>query len=802
MNDLKFAWRQLLKRPGFTAAAALTLALGIGANTAIFSVIYGSWLRPLPFPDADRLAVIGEEQRGRMLPLAPGNYLDLDAESRRFEAIAAYTPRALNLSHEAEAGEAEAGRIEAVAVTPDFFDVLGLGPRLGRGFTSGDGAEGAPDVVVLSYRLWRDRFGADPGIIGQTIRIEAVPHTVVGVTPREFYVRRNPYVLGEPQVFVPLGFSARQRQVRGGRWIFAIGRLAADAHLEVARQELVTLFDGIKEQHPEMPQDVSVTVRSFREVLVGRDHAALLMLGGAAALVLLVAFVNVVNLLLARGQTRTRELAVRSALGARRVRLARTFLSEGVMLAVLGGSIGVVTAFWGVDLLLALYGGSLPRASQIAVRGEALGFALVLAVATGILMGLVPAWFVDPARLTESLKATGYGGVGHRSRLRGALVVVEIAMTAVLVAGAGLLIQSFWRLSRVESGVNPENALVFQVSLPRARYQGPAAVTGFYRSLLDELAQLPGVREVGAIDREMFTGGYNLSTLHAAGGPDREARYVEYRQVTPGFFAAAGIPLLSGRLFEPAGGESGGAVLISRELARQLFPDRDPVGQRLDLDWQQLTDPEIIGVVGDVRELGPTREPPPRFYWPYTAGYTSLSMSLLLRTDVAPLSLVPRVRELVARMDTDVPVFEIATLEDMVAATVEGRQLALSLVALFAVSALLLAAVGVYGVTAHMVASRTREVGIRLALGAESGNVLRLVLRRGLGLSVAGALIGLVGAVALGRVIRSLLWEVSPADPITLAAVLVVLPACALLATFIPAWRASRIDPMEALRHG
>ncbi len=798
MSDLKFAWRQLLKRPGFTAAAALTLALGIGANIAIFSVIYGSWLRPLPFPDTDHLAMVGEERRGGMLPLAPANYLDLDAGSRRFGGMAAYTTGAFNLSH-----GAEAGRVEGVMVTPDFFDVMGLGPRLGRGFTPADGVTGAPRVVVLSHRLWRERFGADPEIVGRTIRIDAVPHTVVGVTPEEFYVRRNPYVLGEPDLFVPLRWTAEQRQIRGGRWIFAIGRLAADASLESARQELVTLFDGIKEQHPEMPQDVSATVRSFRQVVVGRDHTALLMLGGAAALVLLVACVNVANLLLARAETRTRELAVRTALGAGRGRLARTFLSEGLMLAVLGGSLGLVGAFWGVDVLLAVYGGTLPRASQIAVQGEALGFALVLALATGVLVGLAPAWFVEPSRLTEALKATGRGVVGGRSRLQGGLVVVEIAMTAMLLAGAGLLIHSFWRLSQVDAGVNPKNTLVFQVSLPDARYQEPAAVTGFYRSLLEEFAELRGVREVGAIDREMFSGGYNMSKLHAAGEPEREAQYVEYRQVTPEFFAAAGIPLIRGRLFGPVGGESPrDAVVISRELARQLFPDRNPVGQRLDLDWP-LTDPEIVGVVGDVREFGPTREPPPRFYWPYpVGGYTSLSMTVLLRTDGEPLSLVPGVRQLVARKDNDVPVYEIATLEEMVAGTVEGRQLALSLLALFAALALLLAAVGVYGVTAHMVASRTREVGIRLALGAESGSVLRLVLRQGLGLSIAGALIGLAGAAAVGRVLRGLLWEVTPTDPATLAAVLVVLPTTALVATFIPALRASRTDPMEALRHG
>lgn len=798
MSDLKFAWRQLLRHPGFTVAAALTLALGIGANIAIFSVIYGSWLRPLPFPDADRLAVVGEEQRGHMLPLAPGNYLDLDAGTRRFEEMAAYTSGAFNLS--AGAGT---GRVEGVVVTPDFFDVLGLGPRLGRGFTPADGAQGAPHVVVLSYRLWRDRFGADPGIVGRTIRIDAVPHTVIGVTPKEFYVRRNPYVLGEPDLFVPLRWTAQQRQSRGGRWIFAIGRLAANASLESARDEMVTLFAGIKEQHPEVPEDVSATVRSFDQVVVGRDHTALLMLGGAAALVLLVACVNVANLLLARAETRTRELAVRVALGARRRRLARTFLSEGLMLAVLGGSLGLMAAFWGVDLLLAVYGGSLPRASQIAVHGETASFALVLVAVTGVLVGFAPVWFIDPSRLAETLKATGHGGVGSRSRLRGVLVVVEIAMSAMLLAGAGLLVHSFWRLSQVDTGVNPENTVVFQVSLPDARYQEPPAVTGFYQSLVEELAELPGVREVGAIDREMFSGGFNMSKLYAAGDPEREAQDVEYREVTPGFFAAAGIPLLRGRLFGRAGGESPrDAVVISRELARQLFPDRDPVGQRLELDWP-LKDPEIVGVVGDIREFGPTREPPPRFYWPYpVGGYTSLSMTVLLRADKAPLSLIPQVRRLVARKDSDVPIYNIATLEKLVAGTVEDRQLALSLLGLFAVLALLLAAVGVYGVTAQMVAARTREVGIRLALGAESGSVLRLVLRQGVALSVAGALIGLLGAVAAGRVLRSLLWEVAPTDPATLAAVLVVLPAAALVATFIPALRASRTDPMEALRHG
>jgi len=793
--------RRLVRHPGFSLPVILMLALGIGSSTAIFSVIYSSWLRPLPYPEADRLVRIFEFEKDHQYPTTTVDYLALAESARGFEGIAAHTSSGYLL-----AGDTEAGLIRGASVTPNFFQVLGRAPMLGRSFTPEDGEPGAAPVAVLSHEVWQDRFGADPGILGTTIVLGETPHTVVGVTSPDFYFRRTPYDAAGAKIFVPFRWGPEQREWSGGRWLFLVGRLAQGTTLQDATQELRGLFAQRDPEHAATAGTAGPTLvaESYARWELGEDHTTLLLFGGAAGLVLMIVCANVLILLLARHEARLREFGVRAALGAGRGRLTLSFMGEAVVSSALGGVLGVLLASWGVEALAHFFGSDLPRAGQIDLHVPVLTFAALLAIAAGPLLGLLSAFQLTPRRLIESLRRTHMGGVRGRSRLRSALVVGQFALTLTLVAGAGLLLNSFWRLLRVELGVDAERVLAFDVYLPSSRYQEQAAINAYYRSLLEGIEGLPKVESVALADVSPFE--HRLSaSLSPADNPELESPDVMFRSATPEFFRTVGLPLLAGRVYEGALGSSDteiehAPVLLSQAAARHLFPQADPVGKLVRYGEQEL---EVVGIVADVREFGAARPPTPALY--YRALNPGRVTTIMARvTDGDPLALAPAMRGAVRRLDPAVSMYDMESLDQQAAGWIDQRRSALSLLGTFAAVALLLASLGVYSVLAYTVARRTRELGLRIALGADPVRLVRQVLGHGLALTAAGLAIGLAGALALGRFLRGMLWEVSATDPLTLAAVIAVvtavLLASAMVACLVPARRAAVVDPLVALR--
>lgn len=792
---LRHALRSVRRSPGFAATAILTLALGIGANTAIFSVVYGALLRPLPYVEPDRVMRIADrwhtQARGGS-SMSVSNYLDLKERARSLDGFAAYSAQAFNLSF----GD-EPARVTGMDITHDLFAVLGARPQLGRFFAPEDDVEGAERVVVLSDRLWRDRFQADPGVVGRVVSLNAEPHTVIGVTARDFTFG------GEPQIFRTFSWTAQQRETRGSRYISGIGRLAPGATAEGARAELMSLFDELAREYPGANENWSVDLYPLRLAVVGRSSNTILLLAGAVGLVLLIACANVANLMLARAESRQRELAIRSALGAGRARLILHFAGEGLVIALAGGLLGVGLAFAGVRVLLARFGGVVPRAAEIGIDGGVLAFTLLVSCLTGVLIGLVPA--LRPRPVGDALREGGRGHARGGSRLRRALVTAEIALAVVLVTGASLVLQSFWRAARTDTGLGDESrVLTVRFELPVARYDDLATVMAFHDRLLERVRALPGVEAAGEVNRLPFlSGNSNVTRVEPMGDPERWANFVELRYVSPGYFDAVGIPLLAGRAPEAFDADTSRAPVIwlSEGVARQLFDDGDAVGRRVDLKWMP-DGYEVAGVVGDVREFGPDRAPPPAMYFVAGTAFSQpLAMSLVVRgAGGDPLALLPAVRGILRDLDPDVPLHRPMSLAGLIDESLGDRRFAFSLLGLFAALALLLGAVGIYGVMAYDVAQRTREMGIRLAVGADRRDIVRLVLRGAGGLTVFGLAIGLAGALAAGRLLSGLLYEIEPTDARTLGVVLAVMLGAALFACWVPARRAARVPPLEALR--
>lgn len=792
LREFRLALRSLARKPGFAALAIITLALGIGANTAIFSVIYGSLLRPLPYADPDRLVWLsdGHERFGgsgvdQSLP----NLLDLRAGSRILASSAMYTTANSNL-----ATAERPVRVRVLRTSSEMLSVLGVIPRRGRDLLPEDDRAGATRVAILTDETWRTRFGADPDIVGQTTTLDAAPVVIVGVTPPGFSF---PDV---PDLIMPIQHEGEEFE-RGSRYLHAIGRLAPGATIGALRAELQQIFDGLVEQYPGPNEDWFTWADPLSDYAVGRNRSALLLFAGAVGLVLLIACVNVANLLIVRAETRQRELAVRYALGAGRYGLLPHFLSEGLILALAGGVLGTFGAYWGVDVLMSLYGGAIQRADQITLDRNALAFGVVTALIVGIAVGLVPLIRTRPSLLHQSLKEGGRGSSGRSTRLASALVTAEVALAVLIVTGAGLLTNSVWRLQQIELGVaDEERVLAFQFSLPEARYQEAASMRVFHDRLLQELGRMPGVQAAGLVNRLPLLGGYNTTNFAAVEDPDRVAHFVSIRAVTPGYFGAAGVPLLRGRWLNPSefAEEELRSVLINETLARQLFGDDDPVGRRVGPNWRE-GGLDVVGVVGDIAGGSPTRPAPPAFYFPLAAN-TPRDMSALVRTSDDPSALLPGIRRVVERLDPEVPIFGMRTLEEIARARLGSRRMAMSLFGIFAALALLLGAIGIYGVMAYSVTRRSGELGVRLALGASRGSVMRLVMRQGVHLTLPGILVGLFLALASGRVIRSLLYEVSALDPLTYGAVTGVLAAVSMAATCIPAYRATRVDPVSSIK--
>jgi putative ABC transport system permease protein len=795
VQDLRFAVRMLRKSPGFTLAAVVTLALGIGATAAIFSVVEHVLLRPLPYPAAERVMDVNEFARGKPVAVSPPNFIDWRADNRTFSSIAMYQEGTLTLS-----GGPEPERIEAIYAEPGAFDALATRPAAGRVFTAEDARPGAAKVTVISHALWQRRFGADVGVIGKAVTIEGEPYQVVGIMPAGF---RFPETtdLWVPLVLTPHALSPSQR---GAHYVRAIGRLKDGITVAQAQADLDRIERRLAAQHPDKLEGYSMIVRPLLESMVGSVRRPLLVLFGAVAFVLLIACVNVSNLLLARATTRTGEIAVRSALGAARARIVRQLLAESLVLSVASGAAGLVLAVWGVRVLMLVAPEDLPRGADFGINPIVLLFAIVVSLTTGIAFGLLPALAASRADLASFLKDMRRDtSTSGRGRLRNMLVAAEVSLALVLLAGAGLAMRSFDRLSRVDPGFDPHNVLAFTIRVPEARYTTIAATEQFFRELTARLRQ-PGIRSVaGTFLPPLSNGGFGGSFYRLDTASGEWEGNAQIRPVTATYFETLRIPLLSGRGItsqDRAGGP--GVAVISEAAARAYWPNENPLGKRIRIAVSMGVSEEpreVVGIAGDVRTRSLELEPVPLIYVPATQ-YVSEEMTILARTPANPMAALPIVKTTLASIDREVAISRVRTMEDVVAASVAQPRFRMTLLAAFAAVSLMLAAIGVYGMVAFSVNQRRTELGLRLALGAKPRDLLHLVLRQGITPVAIGLVCGLAGAIAVTRVMQSLLFGVSAFDPVTFGAVASMLLAVAMCACYVPARRAMRVDPVTTLR--
>jgi putative ABC transport system permease protein len=798
-QDLLYALRRLRQAPGFALVAIATLALGIGANSAIFSVVNGVLLRPLPFEEPERLVMVSQTWDRKPTVYSPQNFLDMETSARSFESLAVLDSGGVTLT-----GRGTAVRLEGAEVGAPFFGVLRVQPILGRAFLPGENEPGHNKVAVLGYRLWRERFGGDPAVVGQSVQLNRESHLIVGVAPVGFAYPEG------VEIWTPMEYDAQFRTKSRGAWyLTVIGRLKPGVAVAHAREEVSTIAARLATQYKDMDEGVGATVRSLHEATVGDSRTALLVLLGAVGLVLLIACVNVANLLLARAAARESELAVRAALGAGRGRLLRQLLTESVLLAVLGGAAGIFLAWLSLDTLLGLQPEGVRRLGEVRVDRTVVAFAAGLSVLTGILFGSVPALQLMRRATAQSLREGGRGllsGRGHR--LRGGLIVGQMALAMMLLSGAGLLIRSFVQLRRVDPGFRAPGALTFRIALPESVYKDERQQAVFFDELMARLGALPGVRLAGTVMGLPLSGTRFSLVFEVAGRPKlpvAQQPSMELRVADPVYFEAMGIPVLRGRAFER--GDREGArqvVVLSQTAVRRFFPGEDPLGKSITVGWRRPEGKppaggEVVGIVGDVKERGLSEENPPEIYLPYAQLPVS-TMDVLLRTSVAPMTLAPAAASVVHGLDPELPVARLRTLDDIVARSISEPRFYMILLGAFAGTALFLAALGIFGVMSYAVVQRSREIGIRVALGAHPAQLRRMVLGQALLLALAGVGVGLLAALALSRAIAGLLFRLSPKDPGTLAGVAVLLTAVAMLASYLPARRATRVDPLIALR--
>ena len=801
--DLKYGLRMLAKNPGFTAVAVLTLALGIGANTAIFSVVNAALLRSLPYKEPGRLVYVWSAEKARGINQSTVSIPDLRdwrEQSQVFDRMAGWFSGTYNLS-----GGDEPQQVGGWIVSPNFFEVLGARPELGRTFAPGDSKD---HVVVLSHAIWTGLFGGDRGIQGKNIAIDGTTYTVVGVMPAEF---SSPFPT--VQVWVPWPEAAAATAARGDRFLRVIARLKPSMTLDRAQADMDTITPRLAHEYKE-DAGVSAYLVPAGEQITGSVRPALLVLLGAVGFVLLIGCANLANLLLARSAAREKEFAIRAALGACHSALVRQLLTESLLLSFLGGAIGTLLASWGTHYLQANIVDQIPRAQDIGLDARVLFFTLGLSVLTGIGFGLFPALATFKGQFNESLKkgSRGSGAGVQARRLRDLLVVWEMALALVLLVGAGLLVNSFQRLRTINPGFNPEKVLTCQISLPSSKYKDPQIVD-FFQRLLAGVRALPGVKAAGATmtlplgnPNSGFWGGLNIEGHVAL---KRESiPIVSFSQVTPGYFSAMGIPLVKGRAFTEQDNSSLSpkVVIINATLAHRFFSDAEPVGRRICMGEDCSKGPwlTVVGVVGDaaLESLADPRFP--QVFSPHAQGVeggVAGNMELAVRTSSDPLSMAASLREQVHQLDKDQSVADMRTLDQVVSASLAQRRLNTLLLTGFAALALLLAAIGVYGVISYAVEQRTREIGIRMALGATRGKVFRLVVGEGMLLALIGLGVGLVAAFGLARLMTSLLYGVAPSDPVTFLAVSILLSGVAFVASYIPARRATKVDPMVALRY-
>ncbi len=795
LGDLRYSFRLLGKSPGFTLVAVLTLALGIGANTAIFSVVNGILLRPLPFPGSDRLASLCETHHSvsGFCVASPPNVEDWSRQSRTFAVMG--IGRSWPFILKSDEGNQS---IDGGIATPGFFRVLEAKAHLGRLLAPEDLETGRNRVAILSSALWRSRFGAEPGILGRAITLDDERYTVIGVLPEGFRVPQHERV----ELWTPLHFDPRDERRRDWRGFMAIGRLAEGNTLEQAREEMDVIARRLAVQHPETNGEWSVSMTPLHERVVGGARPALLVFLAAVGFVLLIGCANVANLSLARAARRRREYAVRAALGAGRRRLLRLMLAESLLLSLLGGSAGLVLAIWGVDAFVALAPGGIPRLDEVGVDGRVLGFTAGLSVLASFIFGMAPYLHATRLDLNEFLKE-GEGRLLERSRLgiRGTLVVTEVSLALVLVVGAGLLARSFLALTRWEPGFPTENLLTVWLLSSSGKYPEGQQVAALYQGAVEEVAALPSILSAGAVSAGPLFGGIERDEFLIEDRPEPppgERPVARWFDVGPGYFSTLGTPLLRGRDFtdrDVAGAP--GVAVINQTMARRHWPGRDPLGERLTVHGRVMT---IVGVVADVPPLRPGDPIHSEIYWPQRQA-PRLATHLVMRTSTDPSAAIQPVRRRLERVDPDLVISRFATMEQLMDRQLVRPRFNLLLVGIFACVALVLAGVGIYGVIACSVAQRTREIGVRIALGAGKSDILRAVIRQGMAPALIGLLLGLVGALFLTSALGSLLAGVEPTDPLTFAGTALLLALVALSACYIPARRAARIDAMVALRH-
>ena len=798
-HDVRHGLRLLVREPGFTTAAILTLALGVGANVAVFAVVNAALLRPLPYPDGDRLLLLNHRDRRTGITkefIAMGDFVDLRARQRSFESLASF-----GTGRVAVFGEGDPFDLSVLQSTPDLIDLLRMQPSLGRALTPDDAKKGAAPVMMLGYEIWRDRFRADPAVVGRSIRTGSVMRQVVGITAAGFRFPAN----GRTDAIVPMIVPAEAPTPRKNGWTFGVGRLAAGVSAEQAAVDLTTISRQMEREHPADNEGSEYYALTLRHAMIGDTRHALVLLLGAVGVVMLIACVNVANLLVARAVGRRQEMAVRVALGAGRSRLIAQSSTESLVLAAIAGGAGILVARWGTPVLVRLVPASvhLPDLPSIGIDGTVLVFTAGLTAATAIVFGLISALgirvgdaagaLVNPGRVTASAAAR---------RASAALVVVETALAIVLLTSAGLVLRSFWKLVSVDPGFRAESVLTFDIALPADRYREAAARDAFYRRMFDAVTRLDGVQAAGAAAVTPLTGNNWTVPFERADRPVAAGQRppdVGWQAASGGYFPALQIPLRAGRLFNAADRPGGPTVLIiSEAIQERYFPGEQAVGRRLTLGQQ---DGEIVGVVGNIRRAALTDAPREDLYFPVEQG-PSGSTSLFVRTAGPPLAAMPRVQAALRAIEPLIVIRNVTTLDDVARESTQLTRLALWLLAAFAATALALAAVGIYGVMAYAVRQRTRELGMRVALGATATDILWLVMRDGIVVAGIGVAVGLAAGIAFGRAMSALLFATSPTDPLTLAAAALVLLAVAAAACYVPARRATRVDPVRTLAAG
>jgi putative ABC transport system permease protein len=800
-QDIRYAFRRLLKSPGFTIIAVMTLALGIGANSAIFSVINGVLLRPLPYPEPERLVGLFHLFEGDRDTMSGPNFFDVKTLSQTLSDAAAVSRSRLILT-----GRGEPVRLDGAEVSGSLFSVLGVQALLGRTLRPGDNQPGANRaVVVLGYGLWQQRFGSDPNMIGRKITLDGVATEVVGVMPEGFA-----YPAGRV-LWTPLEYNENFISKQRSAWyLTAIGRMKPGVSLDQVSSEVTLIGKQVAAKYPDSNEGLDFAAAPLLEAMVGDVRKAMLILLGAVGLVLLIACVNVANLLLARAAARESEMAFRTALGAGRGRLVRQLLTESVLLSLCGAGLGLLLAVWGVDMLIGLQPQGVPRLDNVRIDATVAAFTLVLASGTGVLFGLVPALQITRGSIAGGLKEAGRSALTSRSgsRVRSALVVSEIALAVMLLAGAGLLIRSFTRLASVDPGFRVEPALTFELTLPDARYEKEPQQVAYFDQLMPKLRGIPGVQSAAAVVSLPLSGSSIVLNFEIAGRPPlppSQQPAMQVRVATPDYFQTVGIPLKRGRAFTGQDREgTPPVVLITESAAKQYFPNEEPLGKRITLGWGRgpgtpRAGGEVVGIIGDVKDAGLHEADPPQIYLPYRQ-WPLPSMAVVLRTSVRPERVADAARRAVYSVDANIPVGNVRTLQQVVERSISQPRFYMTLLTIFASLALVLAAIGTFGVLSYAVAQRSREIGIRMALGAQERTVIGLIVRHAMILAAGGVTLGVTAAWFLSKLLATFLFATDPRDLTTFAAVSLTLGLVALIASYLPARRATRIDPVVALR--